>query len=103
MVLAVNVRTTRGELDLVLRDRDCLVFAEVKARSRRSWTRPSRAVDARKRRALSRAAWDYLRLVGCPRVKFRFDIVEVLLDGDEVGEVRHLVDAFALAPPSRYG
>ena len=102
-VLASNVRTARGELDLVLRDGSCLVFAEVKARSARSWTRPARSVDRRKKRALSRAAWDYLRMVGCPRVSWRFDIVEVILDGDEVREVRHLVDAFALAPPSRYG
>ncbi|MCC6232842.1 MAG: YraN family protein [Verrucomicrobiales bacterium] len=101
--LAANVRTPRGELDLVFRDGECLVFVEVKARSDRSWTRPSAAVNARKRRALSRAAWDYLRWAHHPRAKLRFDIVEVVLEGDRVQQVRHLPDAFALAGPSRYG
>jgi putative endonuclease len=101
--LTANYRTARGEIDLVFRDGDCLVFVEVKARSRNSWTRPAAAVNARKRRALSRVALDYLRDLSQPRVKFRFDVVEVLLDRGVVDEVRHLVNVFPLSAPYRYG
>lgn len=94
--LACNVRTHRGEIDLVCRDGDCLVFVEVKARSQASWTRPAAAVDIRKRERLSRAAFDYLRMLPDTRVKFRFDIVEVGLEGDEVREVQHLPNSFTL-------
>ena len=94
--LAANVRTRRGELDLVFRDVDCLVFVEVKTRSSEEWSRPARAVDSSKRTKLSRAAFDYLRMLEDPDVKFRFDIVEVLLKNGEVNEIRHLPNAFNL-------
>jgi len=101
--LAANFRSRRGEIDLVFRDADCLVFVEVKARSSEDWTRPAAAVNARKRRLLSLAALDYLALLRRPPVKIRFDIVEVLLDEGEVREVRHLPNTFPLSPPHRYG
>lgn len=101
--LAANFRSERGEIDLVFRDRDCLVFVEVKTRSHEEWTRPASAVDARKRRLLARTAMDYLRRIGQPRIRIRFDIVEVLLRGGEVREVRHLPAAFSLPRPLRYG
>ncbi len=101
--LTANYRTTRGEIDLVFRDGDCLVFVEVKARSSEAWGRPSAAIKFRKRRALSRVALDYLRSLKQPRVKVRFDVVEVLLIGDGVREVRHLRNTFPLSAPYRYG
>jgi len=101
--LTANFRSPRGEIDLIFRDADCLVFAEVKTRSSEEWTRPAAAVDARKRRLLSLTALDYLRLLKNPRVKFRFDIVEVLLAEGAVREIRHLPNSFPLAKPYRYG
>jgi putative endonuclease len=101
--LTANFRSERGEIDLIFRDDDCLVFVEVKARSSEDWTRPAAAVDARKRRLLSQTALDYLRLLKNPEVKIRFDIVEVLLSGGEVREVRHLPNTFSLSKPYRYG
>lgn len=100
--LTANFRSEHGEVDLVFRDQDCLVFVEVKTRSSEDWTRPAAAVDARKRRLLSLTGLDYLRLLKNPKVKFRFDIVEVLLADGEVREVRHLPNAFPLATPLRY-
>ena len=59
-------------------------------------------MDARKKKLLSQTALDYLRLIKNPKVKFRFDIVEVLLRDGAVTEVRHLPNAFALSKPYRY-
>jgi putative endonuclease len=101
--LTANFRSRRGEIDLVFRDGDCLVFVEVKTRSDESWVRPAAAVDARKRRLLSKTALDYLRLLKCPPVRVRFDIVEVLLSEGAVWEIRHLPNTFSLSPPYRYG
>jgi putative endonuclease len=101
--LAANFRSDRGEIDLIFRDDDCLAFIEVKTRSSEDWTRPAAAVNAERRRRLSRAALDYLRLLKNPRVKIRFDIVEVLLAESKVREVRHLPNTFAMAQPLRYG
>lgn len=100
--LTANFRSARGEIDLVFRDADCLVFVEVKTRSSESWARPAAAVDARKKRLLSGTALDYVRLLKDPRVKLRFDIVEVLLADGAVREVRHLPNAFTLSKPFRH-
>jgi len=101
--LAANFRSDRGEIDLVFRDGDCLVFVEVKTRSSEDWVRPAAAVNARKRRLLSQTALDYLRLLKNAEVKIRFDIVEVLLADGEVREVRHLPNTFQMSRPYRHG
>jgi len=101
--LMANFRSERGEIDLVFRDHDCLVFVEVKTRSSEEWTRPAAAVDATRRRRLTRCGLDYLRLLKNPRVKVRFDIVEVLLENSAVSEIRHLPNSFAMERPYRYG
>ena len=101
--LTANFRSPRGEIDLIFRDRDCLVFVEVKTRSSEDWARPAAAVNAERRRRLTRAALDYLRLLDNPPVKLRFDIVEVLLQDGAVREVRHLPNTFAMEHPYRYG
>jgi putative endonuclease len=101
--LTANFRSPRGEIDLVFRDGDGLIFVEVKTRSSESWTRPASAVNQRKRRLLSQTALDYLKLLKQPQVTIRFDIVEVLLENDQVCEVRHLPNTFLLSPPYRYG
>ena len=101
--LAANFRSARGEIDLIFRDGDCLAFIEVKTRSSEDWSRPAAAVNAERRRRLSQAALDYLRLLKNPEVKIRFDIVEILLADGEVREIRHLPNTFAMSRPFRYG
>ena len=101
--LTANFRSPRGEIDLVFREQGCLVFVEVKTRSSEEWVRPAAAVNAERRRRLTRTALDYLRLLKNPPVKVRFDIVEVLLQDSAVREVRHLPNAFAMERPHRYG
>ena len=100
--LTANFRSAHGEIDLIFRDGDCLCFIEVKTRSSEEWTRPAAAVNARKKRLLSQTALDYLQRLKNPEVKFRFDIVEVLLHDGALREVRHLPNTFTLAKPYRY-
>jgi putative endonuclease len=101
--LTANFASKRGEIDLICRDDDCLVFVEVKTRSSEDWLRPAAAVNRRKRRLLSQTALDYLRLLRNPPVKIRFDIVEVILSDGQPYEIRHLPNTFPLEKPYRYG
>lgn len=79
----------RDEIDLVCRDGEILVFVEVKARRAGALVQGFDAVDARKKRAVLRAAKDYLRkLRPAPRT-YRFDVVEIALEADGRHEVRH--------------
>src|SRR5947209_12485784 len=100
--LTANFRSDRGEVDLVFREADCLVFVEVKTRSSEDWVRPAAAVNKERRQRLSRVALDYLRLLNNPDIKVRFDIVEVLLQNGSVHEVRHLPNTFPMERPYRY-
>lgn len=89
-VLGRNWRHGRDELDLVALDGEVLVFVEVKTRRDAEPGIGWFAVNARKRRALRRAARGWLRSVGgAPHV--RFDVVEVLIcHGGNPRIVHHL-------------
>jgi putative endonuclease len=93
-VLARNVRLPEGEIDLVCRERDTLVFVEVKCR-RAAWgDAPAAAVSPLKRRRLVRLAQHYLKWRRLERMRCRFDVVSVTVDGAAVSAIRHIRAAF---------
>lgn len=77
VVVEKNVRSRRGEVDLVCYEGDTLCFVEVRARRSSSHGTPGATVDGRKQRRIAHAALSYLaRFQGAPPI-CRFDIVEV--------------------------
>jgi len=90
-----------GEVDIVCRDGDCLVFVEVKTRSSAEFGRPADAVDEAKRELISRGAIGWLRLLGFPEILLRFDVVEVLASEGEIPLVNRIENCFQL-PESSY-
>ncbi len=73
-IVARNVRLPGGEIDVIARDGDTLVFVEVKARSSAAYGGAVGAVDARKRATLRALAADWLQ-IAAPRARARFDVV----------------------------
>jgi len=71
-----NLRTPDGEIDIVARDGETLVFVEVKARSSRTFGSALSAVDGRKRARMRAVAEDYLQFLA-PQAKVRFDVVAI--------------------------
>ena len=102
-ILYRNFRARRGgEIDIVCRDRDTLVFVEVKTRSAADFARPLDAVNAAKRKLISRGALAWLQLLDNPDILFRFDVVEIVLPvGDKV-QIEVVRDAFQLPAPYIY-
>lgn len=93
-MLRRNWRPVRGgELDLVCRDGDCLVFVEVKTRTGNGHGGARRAVNARKRALIRRGAAEWLRQLPEP-VLFRYDIVEILYRENRPPECRRIRGAF---------
>ena len=86
-ILVRRYRTAHGEIDLIARDRDALVFIEVKTRSRGRLDSGLSAVNAEKRGHIRSAAWEYLRRYG--QADFRFDVIEITAAG-----LRHIKNAF---------
>jgi putative endonuclease len=94
-VLYRNYQITRGEIDLICRCRDVLVFVEVRTRAGEDFGRPAETINTDKREALRRAARRYLGMLGRDDIHYRFDAVEVLLTTGEVPVCTLLTDFFA--------
>jgi len=95
VVLARNYRTRGGEVDLICRDGDALVFVEVKARQAGSLARPDEAVTPAKRRKIIKAAAAYLSEGGLWDQPCRFDVVAVVGRQGRL-TATHMPDAFAV-------
>ena len=102
-ILYRNFKERRGgEIDIVCRDGDTLVFVEVKTRRDEEFGRPVEAVDRQKQLRISKGGLAWLRLLDNPEITFRFDVVEVLWPED--GEPRYelIQNAFELSQPYIY-
>jgi len=76
-ILARNYRNRLGEIDIVARDGETLVFVEVKTRRSKRFGSAKLAVTAAKQKQLSRVALAYLKDGGRTGVKARFDVVAI--------------------------
>jgi len=94
VVLDRNWRCSDGELDLVLRDGDDVVFCEVKTRRGDGFGTPAAAVDHRKVRKLRQLALRWLGESGIHPQAMRFDVVEVLPQPRGATRVAHIRAAF---------
>jgi putative endonuclease len=88
-ILERNLRGPGGEIDIVAREGDTIVFVEVKARASRTFGSALGAVDARKRARIRAVAADYLQVVA-PGARARFDVLTL-----EGRTIRHHRNAFA--------
>ena len=95
-ILAQNYRNRLGEIDIVARDGDTIVFVEVKTRRSDQFGNPKWAVTFQKQRKISMVALGYLKEFQLGGRKARFDVVAVLEKGRKpVVEV--VKNAFELA------
>ncbi len=90
VVLDRNWRCELGEIDLVLRDRDVLVFCEVKTRATNAFGSPVEAVTPDKLARMRRlgARWIETRGLRVPEV--RFDLVGIRLDAPAADRLVHV-------------
>src|SRR6476620_10814860 len=85
-----------GEIDIVCRDNDTLVFVEVKTRTREDFGRPLDAVDRNKQKRIARGGLAWLRLLDNPDILFRFDVVEVIIGEGTEPRLELVQNAFSL-------
>ena len=84
------------------RDHDTLVFVEVKARENEDLRRPLDDIKPFQKRQISRGALAWLRMLDNPDIVFRFDVVEVIEDGEVKPRCELVQNAFELSEPYRY-
>ena len=95
MILERNFRCRRGEIDIIARDGETLVFAEVRLRTRNDFGGAAASIGARKRARMTAAALYYLgrrsRMPPC-----RFDAL--LLDSLDIDRIEWLKDIIGCEP-----
>ena len=92
-----NFRCKGGEIDIVAKDGNTLVFIEVKSRKTVSYGVPQLAVTPFKQRQISKAALTWLAINHKHDAPARFDVIAILLSSDYQYRIEHIKNAFELA------
>ena len=95
-LIAKNYRCVLGEIDLIARDGDSLVFIEIKTRKGASIGYAKEAVDQKKMKQISKAALTYMKENDCYDAKSRFDVIAINIKGNKK-EIEVIKNAFELA------
>lgn len=102
-ILVKNYESKWGEIDLVCRHEDTLVFVEVKARGEDAWAAPAAAVNLRKQHRLILTGYAYLQELKRDDIPVRFDVVEVDLMDFGPCACRLIPHAFKVPNPGEPG
>lgn len=94
-VLYRNYRAPQGgEVDIVARRGNLLLFIEVKTRRAGGVGRPLDAVDRSKQQLIERGANSWLKLLKTRRIPWRFDVIEIILEEGQVPRVNRVENVF---------
>ena len=94
-ILEPNFHSRFGEIDLVAKIEDTIVFVEVKTRTEDFYHRPAEAVNLAKQQKIKKTAMCFLNTLDC-EVNVRFDVVEVvaITCGQKKVKINHIQSAF---------
>ncbi len=94
-ILARQYANRHGEIDLIARDGDCIVFVEVKTRRSDAAGLPFEAVTGDKQRKMTKTAMVWLKRRGLLESRSRFDVISILWpEGSKTPEITHYQNAF---------
>ena len=93
-LLRSNYNTTRGEIDLIMRDDDTIVFVEVKTRRSEKFATAESAVNYRKQKHLIAAARKFINTYRFNDHPCRFDVVAIVAPENSKPTIRHYQNAF---------
>lgn len=91
-ILKRNYKVPYGEADIIAKDKDTVVFVEVKTRTNKSFGHPFEAVDFRKQERLKRIALFYIKSIKT-NFKVRFDVISITSEAGE-HKINHIKEAF---------
>jgi putative endonuclease len=94
-IIQTNYACKMGEMDVIAKEKDTLVFIEVKTRTSTLFGSPQLAVNISKQKQISKVALNFLKEKQLEDVKARFDVVAILL-GAKGEQIELIRDAFDL-------
>ena len=97
LLLATNYRCTYGEVDIVTRDGEELVFVEVRTRHGGGFGAPEESLSKAKIQRLLKTCQEYLQCTGGEDTEWRIDLVSIRVGpGRQVQSIQHLPHAIQL-------
>ncbi|MEI7885081.1 MAG: YraN family protein [Clostridia bacterium] len=93
-IVACNFRNALGELDIICRKQDELVFVEVKTRASTYFGEPFESVTIAKQKKLRRLAEAYIAQQHLSENKLRFDVLSIIVRGSNEPEINWIKYAF---------
>ncbi len=88
-ILKLNFKTHIGEIDIIAKDKQTIVFVEVKTRKNDAFGAPSEAVNAKKQQKYFKVSTEYLIKNKLTDSECRFDVIEI-----EEDKINHIINAF---------
>lgn len=97
-IIEKNYHSLLGEIDIVAKEGESIVFVEVKTRRSTDFGLPEEALSYDKRRRLSKLALNYLAHRRIEGSNCRFDVVSILMDNNKVKHIELIKNAFPAVP-----
>ncbi|MBD7910435.1 YraN family protein [Clostridium cibarium] len=95
LILERNFRTARGEIDIISKIEDILIFTEVKTRYNKNYGFPSESINYFKVSTIKFIASYFIQKKKLYNLNIRFDVIEIYLNYyDENYRVNHIENAF---------
>lgn len=95
IILDKNYKITNGEIDIIAKRKDIIVFIEVKARSNLKYGIPAEYLTRKKRDRITKTAKFYILSHNLNNYIFRFDLVEIYFDKKyNLQKIIHLENVF---------
>lgn len=101
-IIKQNFRCKVGEIDIIAKDENELVFVEVKTRKQKEYGLPAEAVDNRKKRHMFFVAEYFLMINNIENTFCRFDIIEVYVFKNEI-KFNHIKNCVMERPKKEWG
>ncbi len=79
-IVETNYRCPEGEIDIICRGGDCLVFAEVRTRTSHEFGSPEESITESKKKRMLAAAYNYMQACNSSPEWWRIDLVAIELD-----------------------
>lgn len=93
-IIERNFKCKLGEIDIIAKDNNTIVFTEVKTRKNNSYGTPGQAVSIKKQKKIINTALYYLKTNNKFNENVRFDIVEVWLNQGVLKNINIIPNAF---------
>lgn len=94
-ILSRNFRNRSGEIDIICKKDDLIIFVEIKSRYNYNYGSPIEAITYSKQKQIIKLCKFYIYINKLINYNFRFDVIEIFFNKDnDLYYLNHITDAF---------